>query len=144
MHEPRFFAATLSAIALPLLVLPVLMASSEPSRAATGTTWSRGFLGGETLRLLDSGAFERSDWSDMGRYPAPEPERGHWRRDGRMLVLELPDGTTDRYERALSEGCVILVPQQGPMAGDPNRYSVFIRRGDRCLEVVAEARTRSQ
>lgn len=142
MHEPRFFTAAASAIALPLLLIPILLSTSEASRATSGVTWRSGFLSVEILRLLDSGDYEYAVRGDMQSYPKPEPEHGTWRRDGRVLVLQRRDGTERHYEHALSEGCPVLVPQEGPMAGVLNPYSVFVQNGDRCMDAVADARTR--
>jgi hypothetical protein len=96
-----------------------------------GTTWSRGLLSGETLRLLDSGAFV---WIPFCEFCFDEVATvGEWRSDqGQILLFTGSDASISfrTLEQRVIGNCNTLVePRQD---NDHNPFNAFVRESDSC------------
>jgi hypothetical protein len=77
----------------------------------TGTLWSVNLgLGGEDLRLFDSGRYESLEWDDL---PPNQLIKGVWRQQGELLYLvsDAPQGRIRTFRKIDRFGCTYLQRQ---------------------------------
>jgi hypothetical protein len=133
MFAPK--AITFSALALILAVFvaaPVFVLQASPYMQP-GQNWSRGFMIGSTLRLLDSGDYLDQWWCDV--CPNDMIVRGTWQRSGDWLVLK--PSSSERPETRLRvatiKDCPMLIPlEDGKLPKWIGLGTVYAREGDRC------------
>lgn len=93
-----------------------------------GVSWTRGLLGGNTLRLLGSGRYVNVSWCDIC-----EDERtyGRWSRVAGGYRLQ-PDSGRPPYVLQLARyrGCAVL--SKSPVVPGSSHLDFYTRVGDKC------------
>ena len=96
------------------------------------TVWSVNlFLGGEDLRLFDSGRYESLQWGDLPPY---SPHHGSWRTQGELIYL-IPDERKRPirvYWRIHKFGCTFF--RRPGLTFPPNLFPSGITPADFSLE----------
>lgn len=127
------WASSLYAVASAITVLLVFVSAAVAETAnplnQPGTTWSRGMLSGESLRLLDSGRYVRIPFCDVCSNTEIS-ERGAWSSNAGRIRLQ-PDRSDRRPTVLLAQDmCDTLVEVEHVALGNPSM--AFVREDAGC------------
>ncbi|MGH8079032.1 MAG: hypothetical protein ACREP7_00565 [Lysobacter sp.] len=133
MFASKGFAFSLMATTLAICIAASIFVLHASSHMLQGQTWTIGLLGGQNLRLLDSGRYTHQAWCDI--CPEEKISRGSWRRSGDLIVLtsDKPGRPEHRLRAATIKNCAMLIPLDDKMPVKWISHStVFTHRDDPC------------
>ena len=136
---PRLLAAVSAgsiAVVLCAIGIWIAVAAASDPWSKPGSTWSRGLLAGDRIRLLSGGRFVFEPWCDV----CLENPRtlGSWTRNGAILELKPDSPIKSLGSHTLSftryRGCEVLVEGSPPSdARKLNPLSTFLPEGASCV-----------
>ena len=119
--------AVASAITVLLVFVSAAIAETANPLGQPGTTWVRGILSGESLRLLDSGRYVRIPFCDVCRNTEIS-ERGTWSSAAGRIRLQ-PDRSDQRPTVLLAQRDTLIEDERAAL---DNPGMAFVREDAGC------------